>query len=71
MESPASAVPMISMKSVNKHFGDLHVLKDIDLEVAKGQVVVVLGTVRFGQVDAVPHHQPVGDHRFGHHRDRR
>ncbi len=42
MES-ASAVPMISMKSVNKHFGDLHVLKDIDLEVAKGQVVVVLG----------------------------
>ena len=39
----ASAVPMISMKSVNKHFGALHVLKDIDLEVAKGQVVVVLG----------------------------
>jgi len=42
MES-ASAVPMISMKSVDKHFGDLHVLKDINLEVAKGQVVVVLG----------------------------
>ncbi|WP_159229539.1 amino acid ABC transporter ATP-binding protein [Mycolicibacterium vanbaalenii] len=34
---------MISMKSVNKHFGDLHVLQDINLEVAKGQVVVVLG----------------------------
>jgi glutamate transport system ATP-binding protein len=42
MES-ASAVPMISMKSVDKHFGDLHVLKDINLDVAKGQVVVVLG----------------------------
>ncbi|CAA0098394.1 Glutamine transport ATP-binding protein GlnQ [Mycolicibacterium vanbaalenii] len=42
MES-APAVPMISMKSVNKHFGDLHVLQDINLEVAKGQVVVVLG----------------------------
>jgi glutamate transport system ATP-binding protein len=42
MES-ASAVPMISMKSVDKHFGDLHVLQDINLEVAKGQVVVVLG----------------------------
>lgn len=39
----ASAVPMISMKSVDKHFGDLHVLKDINLEVARGQVVVVLG----------------------------
>ena len=39
----ASAVPMISVKSVDKHFGDLHVLKDINLDVAKGQVVVVLG----------------------------
>jgi len=28
---------------VNKHFGDLHVLKDIDLEVARGEVVVVIG----------------------------
>ncbi|MGB0436994.1 MAG: amino acid ABC transporter ATP-binding protein, partial [Mycobacterium sp.] len=30
MES-APAVPMISVKSVDKHFGDLHVLKDINL----------------------------------------
>lgn len=36
-------MPMISMKAVNKHFGDLHVLRDINLEVGKGQVVVVLG----------------------------
>jgi glutamate transport system ATP-binding protein len=35
--------PMIRMASVDKHFGDLHVLKDINLEVAAGQVVVVLG----------------------------
>ncbi|HEY9315589.1 amino acid ABC transporter ATP-binding protein [Williamsia sp.] len=34
---------MISMKKVQKHFGDLHVLKDVDLEVPAGQVVVVLG----------------------------
>ncbi|MDP9693848.1 UNVERIFIED_ORG: glutamate transport system ATP-binding protein [Arthrobacter globiformis] len=34
---------MISMQGVNKHFGPLHVLRDIDLEVARGQVVVVLG----------------------------
>jgi glutamate transport system ATP-binding protein len=34
---------MVSMKAVNKHFGALHVLKDIDLEVGRGQVVVVLG----------------------------
>ena len=34
---------MISFKSVNKWFGDLHVLKDINLDVAHGEVVVVCG----------------------------
>ena len=35
--------PMIRMQGVNKHFGDFHALKDINLEVPRGQVVVVLG----------------------------
>ena len=34
---------MISFKNVNKWFGDLHVLNDINLEVAQGEVVVVCG----------------------------
>jgi glutamate transport system ATP-binding protein len=34
---------MIRITDVDKHFGPLHVLKNINLEVAKGQVVVVLG----------------------------
>ncbi|WP_338893343.1 amino acid ABC transporter ATP-binding protein [Rhodococcus sovatensis] len=34
---------MISLKSVDKHFGDLHVLKDINLDVPAGQVVIVVG----------------------------
>lgn len=38
-----SPVPMIAVKGVNKHFGELHVLKDINLEIDRGQVVVVLG----------------------------
>jgi glutamate transport system ATP-binding protein len=38
-----SGVPMISMEAVNKHFGSLHVLKDINLKVDRGQVIVVLG----------------------------
>ena len=29
----SAAVPMISIEGVNKHFGDLHVLKDINLEI--------------------------------------
>lgn len=39
----STATPMISVKGVNKHFGALHVLKDINLEVPRGQVVVLLG----------------------------
>ncbi|MEV0074029.1 amino acid ABC transporter ATP-binding protein [Amycolatopsis sp. NPDC050768] len=34
---------MIKATAVNKFFGDLHVLKEINLEVPRGQVVVVLG----------------------------
>ena len=35
--------PIVVMSDVQKHFGELHVLRDINLEVAKGEVVVVLG----------------------------
>jgi glutamate transport system ATP-binding protein len=34
---------MVSMHGVQKWFGDLHVLQDIDLDVAPGEVVVVIG----------------------------
>jgi len=34
---------MISFKNVNKWYGDLHVLNDINLEVDQGEVVVVCG----------------------------
>ncbi|MFJ5272266.1 amino acid ABC transporter ATP-binding protein [Streptomyces sp. NPDC088358] len=35
--------PLIELQGVNKYFGELHVLQDIDLTVAKGEVVVVIG----------------------------
>jgi glutamate transport system ATP-binding protein len=38
-----SGTPMISIQGVNKHFGNLHVLKDINLDVSRGEVIVVLG----------------------------
>jgi glutamate transport system ATP-binding protein len=34
---------LLRMERVNKHFGDLHVLQDVDLQVEAGEVVVVLG----------------------------
>ncbi|MEE1199418.1 MAG: amino acid ABC transporter ATP-binding protein [Christensenellales bacterium] len=35
--------PIIELKQVNKHFGALHVLKDINLTVMPGEVVVIIG----------------------------
>ncbi|HEY0216777.1 MAG TPA: amino acid ABC transporter ATP-binding protein [Cellulomonas sp.] len=35
--------PLVVLERVNKHFGPLHVLHDIDLTVRRGEVVVVIG----------------------------
>ncbi|HET6989262.1 MAG TPA: amino acid ABC transporter ATP-binding protein [Kribbella sp.] len=34
---------LVTLTGVNKHFGELHVLKDINLSIGKGEVVVVIG----------------------------
>ena len=38
-----SSGPVIELLHVDKHFGSLHVLKDISLSVHKGEVVVIIG----------------------------
>ena len=35
--------PLVVIESVQKHYGDFHALKDIDLTVNRGEVVVVIG----------------------------
>ncbi|MEU7070292.1 amino acid ABC transporter ATP-binding protein [Streptomyces narbonensis] len=35
--------PLIELRGVNKHYGALHVLQDVDLTVGRGEVVVVIG----------------------------
>jgi len=34
---------LVALSGVNKHFGELHVLKDINLSIDQGEVVVVIG----------------------------
>ncbi|MFE6969828.1 amino acid ABC transporter ATP-binding protein [Isoptericola sp. NPDC057653] len=41
--SSSLGAPLVELKDVNKHFGDLHVLRDIDLTVRRGEVLVVIG----------------------------
>lgn len=43
MSETTVSKPMIELKGVNKHFGEYHALRDINLEVPAGQVVVILG----------------------------
>jgi glutamate transport system ATP-binding protein len=41
--SRSNGEPLVRLSGVNKWFGDLHVLQDIDLDIARGEVVVVIG----------------------------
>ncbi len=38
-----TTTPMVSVRGVHKFFGDLHVLRGIDLDIASGEVCVILG----------------------------
>ncbi len=40
---------IVEMKGMNKYFGDLHVLKNIDLTVEQGEVVVIIGASGSGK----------------------
>ncbi|MDX3803405.1 amino acid ABC transporter ATP-binding protein [Streptomyces sp. AK04-3B] len=42
-EDAVASGDLVVLKSVNKHFGALHVLQDIDLTITRGEVVVVIG----------------------------
>ena len=41
--TPALGEPIIICKDVNKWFGEFHVLRDISVDVAQREVVVVIG----------------------------
>jgi glutamate transport system ATP-binding protein len=42
-DAAAAQAPLVVLSGVNKHFGALHVLQDIDLSITAGEVVVVIG----------------------------
>ena len=43
MTTTSTGGPLIQMERVNKHFGSLHVLRDVTVSIDRGEVVVVIG----------------------------
>ena len=64
----SSTDSMVSIQHLSKSFGDLEVLKDVNIEVAKGEVVVVLGPSGSGKSTMLRCinllEQPTGGHIF-------
>ncbi|KJY43375.1 glutamate ABC transporter ATP-binding protein [Streptomyces sp. NRRL B-1568] len=55
--------PLIELRDVNKHYGQLHVLQDINLTVDRGEVVVVIGPSGSGKSTlcrAINRLEPIG-----------
>ncbi|MCU7822594.1 amino acid ABC transporter ATP-binding protein [Kitasatospora sp. DSM 101779] len=42
-DAAAATAPLVVLSGVNKHFGALHVLQDVDLSIRQGEVVVLIG----------------------------
>ncbi|WP_449061689.1 amino acid ABC transporter ATP-binding protein [Planomonospora algeriensis] len=43
MTENGDTTPLVVLEGVNKHFGSLHVLRDINLTISRGEVLVVIG----------------------------
>ena len=42
-QNQTEQTPVIELRHIDKHYGSMHVLKDISLSVKKGEVVVIIG----------------------------
>ena len=58
--------PLIRMENVNKWFGDLHVLRDINLEVAAGERIVICGPSGSGKSTLIRCINRLETHQAGH-----
>lgn len=64
-DNPVNTVTAVTMESVNKWFGDFHVLKNIDLSVADGEKVVICGPSGSGKSTLIRCICKLEDHQRG------
>jgi general L-amino acid transport system ATP-binding protein len=65
-DQAANDTPSIVLRDVNKWFGEFHVLKDINLQVEKGQKVVVCGPSGSGKSTMIRCINRLEEHQKGH-----
>ncbi len=66
VEPGSDDAPMIALRGVHKWFGQFHVLKDLHLDVWKGQKVVVCGPSGSGKSTMIRCINRLEDHQRGH-----
>lgn len=64
-DNTVSTIVAVTMRSVNKWFGEFHVLKDIDLDVADGEKVVICGPSGSGKSTLIRCICKLEDHQRG------
>ncbi|MBB5189309.1 ABC-2 type transport system ATP-binding protein [Silvimonas terrae] len=52
-DAPADAGPVIDVHGLNKHFGDKHVVKDLDMQVQRGEIYGFLGPNGSGKTTSI------------------
>jgi general L-amino acid transport system ATP-binding protein len=65
-ESTGSDKPMIEMRQVHKWYGQFHVLKDINLDVEKGERIVICGPSGSGKSTLIRCINRLEEHQRGH-----
>jgi general L-amino acid transport system ATP-binding protein len=66
MAGPSSDAPIIILRGVHKWFGQFHVLRDLNLDVWKGQKVVVCGPSGSGKSTMIRCINRLEEHQRGH-----
>ena len=65
IDDPAMTEPIINFEKVSKWYGEFHVLRDIDLAVAKGERIVICGPSGAGKSTLIRCINALEDHQEG------
>ena len=54
----------VRISNVTKKFGQIEVIHGVDLEIAEGEFVILVGPLRMWQINSITYDRRVGNHFF-------